>query len=73
VPVRKPGKLPAAHKSVEYSLEYGTSQLDMHEDALNGGDKVVIVDDLLATGGTAMATASWWSCWARVCTALFSG
>jgi len=57
VPVRKPGKLPAAHMSVEYSLEYGTSQLDIHEDALKRGDKVVIVDDLLATGGTAMAAA----------------
>src|SRR5207245_9602002 len=57
VPVRKPGKLPAAHMSVEYTLEYGTSQLDIHEDALKRGDKVVIVDDLLATGGTAMAAA----------------
>jgi len=57
VPVRKPGKLPAAHMSVEYALEYGTSQLDIHEDALKRGDKVVIVDDLLATGGTAMAAA----------------
>lgn len=57
VPVRKPGKLPAAHMSVEYALEYGTSQLDIHEDALKDGDKVVIVDDLLATGGTALAAA----------------
>lgn len=57
VPVRKPGKLPAAHMSVEYSLEYGSSQLDIHEDALREGDKVVIMDDLLATGGTAMAGA----------------
>ncbi len=57
VPVRKAGKLPAAHMSVEYALEYGASQLDIHEDALKRGDKVVIVDDLLATGGTAMATA----------------
>jgi len=57
VPVRKAGKLPAAHISVEYALEYGTSQLDIHEDALKRGDKVVIVDDLLATGGTAMAAA----------------
>lgn len=57
VPVRKPGKLPAAKMSVEYSLEYGTSQLDIHEDALSPGDRVVIVDDLLATGGTAMAAA----------------
>jgi adenine phosphoribosyltransferase len=57
VPVRKPGKLPAAHMSVEYSLEYGTSQLDIHEDALNRDARVLIIDDLLATGGTAMATA----------------
>jgi len=57
IPVRKPGKLPAARMSVEYSLEYGTGQLDIHEDALTRGDRVVIVDDLLATGGTAMAAA----------------
>jgi len=57
VPVRKPGKLPAAHMSVEYSLEYGTSQLDIHEDALHRDAEVLIIDDLLATGGTAMATA----------------
>ena len=57
VPVRKPGKLPAAHMSVEYSLEYGTSQLDIHEDALQRDTSVLIIDDLLATGGTAVATA----------------
>jgi adenine phosphoribosyltransferase len=57
VPVRKPGKLPAAKMSVEYSLEYGTGQLDIHEDALKHGDLVVIIDDLLATGGTAMGAA----------------
>jgi adenine phosphoribosyltransferase len=57
VPVRKPGKLPAAHMSVEYSLEYGTSQLDIHEDSLQRGQQVLIIDDLLATGGTARATA----------------
>jgi adenine phosphoribosyltransferase len=57
VPVRKPGKLPAAHMSVEYSLEYGTSQLDIHQDALERNTRVLIIDDLLATGGTAMATA----------------
>jgi adenine phosphoribosyltransferase len=54
VPVRKPGKLPAAHMSVEYALEYGSGQLDIHSDALQRGQSVVIVDDLLATGGTAV-------------------
>jgi len=57
VPVRKPGKLPAARMSVEYSLEYGTGQLDIHQDALERGQRVVIVDDLLATGGTALGAA----------------
>lgn len=57
VPVRKPGKLPAAHMSMEYSLEYGESRLDIHADALAPGTRVVIIDDLLATGGTALATA----------------
>ncbi len=57
VPVRKPGKLPAAHMSMEYSLEYGESRLDIHADAVAPGTRVVIIDDLLATGGTALATA----------------
>lgn len=57
VPVRKPGKLPAAVHSVEYDLEYGTDCLEMHQDALHPGSKVLIVDDLIATGGTAGATA----------------
>jgi adenine phosphoribosyltransferase len=57
VPVRKPGKLPAAHMSVEYSLEYGENQLDIHEDAVAEGQRCLVVDDLLATGGTARATA----------------
>lgn len=56
-PVRKPGKLPAAHMTVEYSLEYGESQLDIHADALPGHPRVCIIDDLLATGGTALAAA----------------
>jgi adenine phosphoribosyltransferase len=56
IPVRKPGKLPAARMSVEYSLEYGESRLDIHEDALTPGTRAYIVDDLLATGGTALAT-----------------
>jgi adenine phosphoribosyltransferase len=53
VPVRKPGKLPAKTKAVTYELEYGTDTLEIHEDAVNKGDKVLIIDDLLATGGTA--------------------
>ncbi len=57
VPVRKPGKLPAARMSVEYSLEYGESQLDIHSDAFAPGTRAYIIDDLLATGGTARATA----------------
>jgi adenine phosphoribosyltransferase len=55
--VRKPGKLPWAKHRVEYELEYGTDALEMHRDALKPGEKVLIVDDLLATGGTAAATA----------------
>jgi adenine phosphoribosyltransferase len=57
VPIRKPGKLPAPHMSIEYALEYGEGQLDIHSDALGPGDSVVIVDDLLATGGTAAGAA----------------
>jgi len=56
VPVRKPGKLPAATFSEQYSLEYGTNHLEIHEDALEAGKRVLIVDDLLATGGTVAAT-----------------
>ena len=55
VPVRKPGKLPARTHRVEYQLEYGSDALEMHVDALSPGAKVLIVDDLLATGGTAWA------------------
>ncbi len=56
VPVRKPGKLPREVISYEYELEYGKNQLCMHKDAIKKGDKVVIIDDLLATGGTVEAT-----------------
>jgi|SRR5690606_1280570 len=56
VPVRKPGKLPREVISVEYGLEYGTDVLTMHKDALKPGQKALIVDDLLATGGTVDAT-----------------
>lgn len=55
VPVRKPGKLPGRTVSVSYALEYGTDSIQMHADALDKGDRVVLVDDLLATGGTAAA------------------
>jgi adenine phosphoribosyltransferase len=57
VPVRKPGKLPAATVKVEYDLEYGSNCLEVHKDAIQKGQRVLIVDDLLATGGTAEATA----------------
>ena len=57
VPIRKPGKLPAARGRVEYALEYGTDALEMHRDAVGQGDRVLIVDDVLATGGTAEAAA----------------
>lgn len=57
VPVRKVGKLPHETFSKEYELEYGTNIIECHKDAFNPGDKVLIVDDLIATGGTARATA----------------
>ena len=56
VPIRKPGKLPAATRSVSYKLEYGIDELQIHEDAVGPGDRVLIVDDVIATGGTAAAT-----------------
>ena len=55
IPIRKPGKLPAQTISQEYTLEYGTDKIEMHKDTLKKGDRVLIVDDLLATGGTAAA------------------
>jgi adenine phosphoribosyltransferase len=57
VPVRKPGKLPTKTVRVEYSLEYGSNVLEMHVDAMQTGERVLIVDDLLATGGSARAVA----------------
>jgi len=56
VPVRKPGKLPAPTASATYDLEYGSNTLEIHKDAIQKGQRVIIVDDLLATGGTAAAT-----------------
>lgn len=56
IPVRKPGKLPHDKLSEEYALEYGTNTLEIHADAIGKGDHVLVVDDLLATGGTAAAT-----------------
>ncbi|MBU5677827.1 adenine phosphoribosyltransferase [Alkaliphilus sp. MSJ-5] len=57
VPIRKPGKLPAETISYEYELEYGTDLLQIHKDAIRPGQRVAILDDLLATGGTVLATA----------------
>jgi len=57
IPIRKPGKLPAAVYGASYDLEYGSDRLEMHQDACEPGSKVLIVDDLIATGGTAAATA----------------
>lgn len=58
VPVRKPGKLPRETISYKYDLEYGSNELHMHKDAIKKGQKVLIIDDLLATGGTIEATLS---------------
>lgn len=58
VPVRKPGKLPAATISESYQLEYGTNTLEIHQDSIKPGQRVLVVDDLLATGGTAKATCN---------------
>lgn len=56
-PVRKPGKLPSAVHSAEYELEYGCDRIELHQDAFPAGSRVVVIDDLIATGGTAGATA----------------
>ncbi len=58
VPVRKPGKLPAETLTIKYDLEYGSDSLQIHKDAVKPGQRVIIVDDLLATGGTMLATSA---------------
>ncbi len=58
VPIRKPGKLPAEKESATYALEYGTDTIEIHKDAIKLGEKVLLHDDLLATGGTAQAAAN---------------
>ncbi len=57
IPIRKPGKLPAETISESYSLEYGTDTIEIHKDAVGSGDRVLLIDDLLATGGTVQAAA----------------
>lgn len=58
IPIRKKGKLPAEVVSQEYALEYGTDRIEIHKDALKKGERVLLIDDLLATGGTALAAAA---------------
>ena len=58
IPIRKPGKLPATTISEEYVLEYGTDSIEMHKDALAAGERILLVDDLLATGGTMAAACA---------------
>ncbi len=58
VPIRKKGKLPGEVESQEYELEYGTDRIEIHKDAIAKGDRVLLIDDLLATGGTALAAAA---------------
>ena len=58
IPIRKPNKLPAETIKEDYSLEYGTNTIEMHKDAVKAGDRVLVVDDLLATGGTAIAACN---------------
>ncbi|HKL75052.1 MAG TPA: adenine phosphoribosyltransferase [Halanaerobiales bacterium] len=56
IPIRKPGKLPADKITTSYDLEYGSNELELHRDAIEEGDKILIIDDLLATGGTVQAS-----------------
>jgi len=72
VPIRKRGKLPHETVRVAYSLEYGVDEMEMHKDAIRNGEKVLLIDDLIATGGTATAAASLLqSAGAQVCSASF--
>jgi Adenine/guanine phosphoribosyltransferases and related PRPP-binding proteins len=64
IPVRKPGKLPWRVEAAEYALEYGTDRLEIHADGLAAGERVLIVDDVLATGGTLRPPPTWSSDWA---------
>lgn len=58
VPIRKPGKLPATTVGHDYALEYGTDRVEIHVDAINSGERVLLIDDLIATGGTALASVA---------------
>lgn len=58
VPIRKPGKLPASKVGIDYQLEYGSDRVELHTDAIASGSKVLLVDDLIATGGTALASTA---------------
>jgi adenine phosphoribosyltransferase len=72
VPIRKRGKLPHETVRVAYSLEYGVDEMEMHTDAIRGGERVLLIDDLIATGGTAMAAAALLkTAGAQVCAACF--
>ncbi|GGC92105.1 adenine phosphoribosyltransferase [Chelatococcus reniformis] len=72
IPIRKKGKLPHATVRIAYSLEYGLDEMEMHEDAVTAGERVVLVDDLIATGGTAVAaTKLLKQCGAEVVAAVF--
>lgn len=65
VPARKPGKLPRETVSQSYELEYGTDSIEIHADAISSKDTVLILDDLVATGGTVEATGNWCEIWAQ--------
>ena len=64
VPIRKKGKLPCETISQDYDLEYGSATIEMHKDSVKPGQKVVLIDDLVATGGTIEQLQRWWNVWA---------